>query len=78
MPGGCHSHHTPAHCPARSCCYTQHPQPAAVKTTASPRVVLSAMLGSIAGHEVVAPGNRFTPKVEVEDASPPLSAVLRI
>jgi hypothetical protein len=78
MQGGCHDHHTPAHCPARSCCYTQHRQPAAVTTPASPRVVLSAILGSIAAHDGVEPADRFTPIIAIEDSSPPLFTVLRI
>lgn len=78
MLGGCHGHHGPMHCPIHSCCHTQHPQQAALKTVASSRVVLNAVVGSIAVHEVVEPANRFTPKVALQDSSPPLSTVLRI
>jgi len=78
MQGGCHGHHGPMHGPIHSCCYTQHPQQAALKTVASPRPVLSAVVGSIAMHDVVEPANRFIPRVDVQDSSPPLFAVLRI
>ncbi len=78
MQGGCHGHHGPVHCPIRSCCYTQHPQPVALKTAISPQPVLDALAGSIAMHDVVEPVSRFTPKVDVQDSSPPLSTVLRI
>jgi len=78
MQGGCHGHHGPMHCPIHSCCYTQHPQQAALNTVASPRIILNAVLGSIAVHDVVEPANRFIPKVDATDSSPPLFTVLRI
>jgi len=78
MQGGCHGHHGPMHCPIHSCCYTQHPQPAALKTAASPQPAQNAMLRAIAMHDVGEPANCFTPKVDVEDSSPPLFPVLRI
>jgi hypothetical protein len=50
----------------------------ALKTAISPQPVLDALAGSIAMHDVVEPVSRFTPKVDVQDSSPPLSTVLRI
>jgi hypothetical protein len=78
MHGGCHDHSAPAHCPIHSCCYSQHPQPAAVKATAPPRVALSAAPGSIVVHDPVQSANRFIPKVNIKDSSLLLSTVLRV